>query len=88
MPKYLLSEKERELALQLADNILNDDDCLSIICKEFSKDPFAADAIMDFWGKYNQKTKSVLNKVIAYRCRKHLTRCLELECKGHPDYEN
>ena len=88
MPKYLLSQKERKLALELAETILQDDDCLSVVCKQFSQDTFAAEAIMDFWGKHNSKTKQVLNKVIAYRCRKHLEGCLELECKGHPDCEN
>lgn len=87
MPKYSLSERERQLALQLAECVLSDNSCLSHVCQQFNEQPFSASAVMDFWKQYSVKTKSALNKLMAYKCRTHLELCLQLECKGYPDME-
>lgn len=86
--KYCLDIQQQKMASDLAMSIYK---CgiRSENCEIFWQNEPVANAIIEYWNNCNgEAVRYALNKLLAFKCVKHLQNCWQLESTTHSKLEN
>lgn len=81
---FSLPKELQQVALLLADQIVNDRVPLGQVICAMEQDKYCTSIVTNFWATYNKTTKLALKKLITEKYRTHLQNCMDMPSVEHP----
>lgn len=77
----MLTKNQQESAINLAMQVETGTADFEEILKRFKEYPNLATNIITFWFGFNDMTRNALNRIVTYKCQRHLEKCLRQDWK-------